>query len=127
MTLISAGTLTWLRGIQEDFLPETVTIQRAPLVNDGYSNRFQDWANATETTVAGRITTTRQTSQEREIADQVQPQTTYTVRVPFGTDVRETDRLVIAGRTYEVLGVLRESYPTIQRLVVMESTSQAVP
>ena len=84
------------------FYTDTVTRQRAALVDDGYGNQTADWTNPDELAIAGcRV----QPLSSEEVLEHRQAGLEVTKRLlaPYGADILPTDRIV-SGETYEVEG-----------------------
>ena len=81
----------------------TVTVLRAPVVQYG-TRRERDWSQASEHRVA-ECALVRPTSS----TDWDDPARTRAIDkvliAPYGSDIREGDRIVYGGRTYEVDGI----------------------
>jgi head-tail adaptor len=85
------------------FAGDTVTIVRAAIAADSYGNRARDWDDTTQTAVAAHVQPAS-TSEDRGARDREQAVSGYVVWVDAGTDVQATDRVVWAGRTFDVDG-----------------------
>lgn len=108
-----------MRGALGEMMPDTATIQRRTAVSDSGGGRTYTWATAA--TVTARISpigggegtgvgiATR--------GDRVSEETTHIVTLPQGTDVRESDRVVIAGVTFEVTAVRKRGMWELSRRV----------
>lgn len=82
---------------------KTVTVRRAPVVQYGVRSE-RDWSQATERMVAECILV-RPTS-STDWGNAAEPRAIDRVLLaPHGADIREGDRIVYGGRTYEVKGV----------------------
>jgi len=84
------------------FHRDTITVLRAPLVDDGYGNQVPDWSNPSRTEVTGcRL-------QPERAADYVLDREAVTTRwrlfAPASIDLRSTDRVEHNGVVYEVDG-----------------------
>lgn len=109
-----------LRGVAEQFLPESAQVQRPTdtATGDGTS---QSWS--TIATVAARLSPAGNTAQEQVIAQQIQAGSAWRITLPHGTDVTARDRIVIAGRTFHVAGVLGpKSYQAALIVIAEERT-----
>lgn len=47
---------------------------------------------------------------ERDVAARTQAATPYVITLPYATAAVASDRLVVAGRTFEILGVLKDGF-----------------
>lgn len=93
------------------FFRDTIEVLRAPvLVKNG--GEYRDWANATRHTIRNVQVTAQAPSQDfagrlLNISD------SRTLRADYNADVREGDRVIYDGKTYEVNGeVFRTKSPT---------------
>lgn len=85
------------------FMRDTVTVLRAPLAGNGRGSQKRDWANAESHEVPNCQVTGLQTSQDRD-GRVLQVSDRYTLRAPYGADIRAGDRVVWGGDTYYVDG-----------------------
>jgi len=115
--MLSSNELAELRAMQERNMPETVTRRRHVLTDDGHGG-FN--SADSDGTTSGRIGPTGRSPEEQMIAARVSGKQVYTVTVPAGFDVIEADQLIVGSRTFEVVGVVRRSYETARRVVVVE-------
>ena len=83
----------------------TLTVRRAPLVEDDRGNQERDWANAEETPIPGWALDAGNTSQDLQNRDGSSVE--YTARGPFNADVQGSDRVLYAGDVYEITGGVR--------------------
>lgn len=89
----------------------TITVQRAPLVDDGRGNMTADWSAAAATLSPGWAIDAGDTTED--IANRDGASASYTLRGPWGSDVRGSDRVLLFGDVFEVVGeVLRQPGPT---------------
>lgn len=89
------------------FTDSVIISRKTAVQSDGTGGRKATSGTGwtTVVTVLGLLTTTRLTPRERDVASQIKAPVPYSVFLPVGTDLRSQDRLVIAGRTFEVQGV----------------------
>lgn len=85
------------------FTGDTITIVRADTTTDSYGNRVRDWDDTTETTVPAHVQPAS-ASEDRGAREREQAVSGYVVWVDTGTDVQAADRVVWAGRTFDVDG-----------------------
>lgn len=116
--MLSTADLLALRAAQEAALPETVTISRLTLADNGAGGYTESWNTAA--TVAGRIGPYNRQAGESVVAERLAGREGYTVTLPALTDVREADRLVIGARTFEVIWPIRRSYETARVVICAE-------
>lgn len=113
------------RREQSRYMPEIVTIRRATETPDGAGGTKTVWADVTQPpsvldangNLRGRVDPAGGTPEERVIADRITAQTPYTITVAHGADVGSADRLVVAGITYEVVGVITGSWTPNPKVV----------
>jgi head-tail adaptor len=104
MELIGAGALTWMRSVQQRAMPGTVVIERCSLTPDAMGGMEETWAAVG--TVAGRVYPQDVRSMAEPIAAaQISEKSRWFASLPVGTDVLASDRLLYAGRTWEVARV----------------------
>ncbi|UGS26326.1 hypothetical protein K8F61_17120 [Microbacterium resistens] len=103
----------------------SITIVRAPLVEDGRGNEARDWEHAAESASAGWAIDVGASGEDTVNRDG--SSVAYTLRGPFAADVQATDRVRLFGDLYDVDGgVLRQPGPspvtshTIIRLIRWE-------
>lgn len=111
----------FLRSLSNQFLPDTATIQRytETTTGDGTSQSWSDLA----TGIACRVSPLASSASEALGADaSLQAVAQWTVWVPAGQDVTVRDRIVYAGRTFEVARVGARSYETARELICREVT-----
>lgn len=81
-----------------------MVIQRAGATTDRYGNAGIDWAHPTSTSVTGWLDTNQrrmgEDSKNRDEAD-----SDGNAFLPPDTDIRSSDRLIVAGQTYQVFGI----------------------
>ena len=99
---------------QEAALPDTAAIRRITRTSDGAGGHTE--SEATVTTVACRMAQIGNGS-ERLIAERLSLAESVVVTMPYGTDVRLTDRLLISGVTWEVVAILERSWSTALRVI----------
>lgn len=109
MPVLSSTDMTTFRG-----LVEGLSFHDAyALVRDTATSDSEGGTTVIEATVeAGgcdlRAGLTR--PDERAVADQTQATTPYVITLPYATSAVATDRLMVAGRTFEILGVLKDGF-----------------
>ena len=104
MALIDAEELARIRADLEAFLPDTATVSRKALTPDGGGGQTETWA----TTATAACDYAPANSQSvRRIAEKVQPYNSlWSVVLPAATDVRQGDRIAVAGMSLEVIAAL---------------------
>jgi len=117
--MLNTAALAGLQSVAAYALTASCAIVRDTEVSDGAGG--QTPTPVTVATVACRISLTGgQMPAERELAARLQVAAPYTVRVPAGTDVRETDRIVSDGRTYQVVGVIAPTWEVVRKAICEE-------
>jgi head-tail adaptor len=117
--LLGTSQLEWMRDVQERAMPGTVVIERFTSARDAMGG-FTDTPVAVGT-VTGRIYPQNTRSFDEPImGERVTSEGRWFATFPVGTDVTAEDRLVFAGRTYEVVRVNNdESWQTAVRCEVV--------
>jgi head-tail adaptor len=117
--LLSAQDFIDLRATAAETLTETALVKRPTLVSDS-AGGYTETAAPTAVTVACRVAPSRSPA-ELALAERVSAVQGWMVTVPYATDVRATDRLIVGTRTFEVIGILgAETYETARRCVCVE-------
>ncbi len=98
--MLTDGELADLRADVLALLPVTVTISRASESTNDYGEAVKTWA--TSSTVAGRVDPLGQRERERVVADQEKGLSYYQITVAYDADLRDGDRVIAEGVTYEV-------------------------
>lgn len=118
--MLSERELAALRSDLNELLTETVQVQRASRVPDGYGGETLTWT--TVATVSGLRTTTGLRPAEQVLAERLSTNATWVMLLPAATDVRVDDRLVANGRTFQVVTVLNGDLEFVRRVFVTETT-----
>lgn len=109
-----------MRAAQATALPETATIQRATTSRTASGGTTTNWATAG--TAACRLSS-RGVPQEYLEAGAARGVQYWMVTLPYGTDVRRTDRLVIGAQTLEIVGMASGgAWETALRAVCVEAS-----
>lgn len=114
-------SLAYIRARQATYLPDSARVLRKVTSSDGMGGRVVTWATAA--TVACRLAAA--SGAERVIGERITPSNTYTVTMPYGTDVRQADRVEVtvgsaAARLFEVAALLSGSNETARRVLCTE-------
>ena len=83
---------------------DTVTVLRARLATRN-GREVRDWASPESTTVPGCSLQPSSTETSQDGTQRNASASTAALYMPYGTDVREGDRIVAGGRTWQVEGV----------------------
>lgn len=120
MLLPNSTQLASYRAIDEMAMPDTGIIKRKSSTADGKGGQIITWA--TVATVKCRLATTRAQSADGATGDRLGNVAEFIVRFPVGTDVRNSDRIEIGTRTFEVVKPVAHTYQTSLRVQVVEVT-----
>lgn len=89
----------------------TLTIRRAPLVDDGRGNEVHDWEDSSDTESPGWAVDAGDTTEDLDNRDG--SSVSYTCRGPIDADIVGSDRVVLFGDVFEVTGnILKQPGPT---------------
>ena len=116
--MLSIDEIARMKTVQEDHLPDLVSVLRSKRISDGAGGWNEAWGTAS--TVSGRIAPADWRPQEPNLAGRLTATQRYVITLPVGTDVVETDRLQIAGRQFGIISVQRRSQATALRLICEE-------
>lgn len=118
MTYLTDDEVRAMRATQENYLPDTVTIQRVTITmttGGGWTESY-----ATLSTTCGRLGRQNTQPREGESGGRLKVEQLYDLTLPHDTTIAETDRVVIESRTYEINKITRPSNKTALRCVVSE-------
>ena len=110
--MITEKELELLRAEQNKLLPETGDIKRRNFQN-GLQGDFEFWSrnNPCRLTPGFGVW--------RESADRFQGITAFTLTLPWGTDIKAGDKIIVGSRTFEVRDALiPKSYDTAVRVLL---------
>lgn len=96
-------------------LPDSATIERKTAVSDLGGGTTETWANQA-TGVSCRIEPAGG-GETGATADRVNDETSHVVYFAAGTDIAETDRVLIGGQVYEITAVHRWGTSEVYRSV----------
>jgi len=99
--MLTATEIAAMRETQGQALPDTCTILRATSEPDGLGGHVRVWEEI------GRLPcriSSRALPQEYLLEARATGKNFVMVTLPQGSDVTRTDRLLVSGRTYEVVG-----------------------
>jgi hypothetical protein len=117
--MITTALLADVRRINEQFMPDTVSVQRRTLSADGRGGQTASYS--TETTTTGRIVFVGDNPAYKAIIEgaQLQAHEIYRAAITYGTGAMVTDRLVFGSSQYEIVSALNtRSYQTAERFLV---------
>lgn len=116
--MLTTNELARMRAVQEAALPDECTIRAATAGVDDIGQPTLTWADL-ETGVACRLAQRRVA--EVVAGERVERVTGWVLTVPQGTTLTAAHRVVVGGRTFEVVGVnTGESWETVRRAEVVE-------
>lgn len=120
MKPISAAELTAIRANAAAVVcDQDCVIQRATSTPDAYGTETESSPTTIATTVAGMSTPTA--GQVQAYASKIGALKAWQVQLPYGTDVREEDLLLIAGHTLTVQADLSpQSYNSLATVLAVE-------
>lgn len=122
MSLLDTKTLSDMRAVQGQAMPDTCTIKR-PSVTYGGPSSSTEGETTVATGVACRIAPGLRTPDEEEIAEAVRGRMWWWVTLPHSQDVNRKDTITIGGVVYEVIGVASAgSWVTAKRVAVVGVT-----
>lgn len=117
--MLTTTQTTDLRATQQGALTRSCQIQRPTATSDGAGG--QTTTTATVATVPCAYRQRDLSVGERELAGRLGVGTLLTLTVPWGTDLRNVDRVLVDGRTFEVqASPLRGSLQLAVQAVVAE-------
>lgn len=113
--------LDFLRNLQTAYLPDTCSISRLTETASG-DGTAESWTTAASG-VSCRVSPLASGANERLGGGMsVEAVADWTVWLPYGQDVRVTDRIVFGSRTFEVARVGARSYETARECICREIT-----
>jgi hypothetical protein len=116
--MITTAELAELQAIDESTMTATGVVSRPTNSSDTMGGQTQNYATVHSGPCRLRRMGTRPS--DGVAAERGQVATDWLVFWPVGTDVRTTDRIVIAGRTFEVVKALAGTWQTSLRVQVVE-------
>jgi len=114
MTL-SEREIVSIRETQKLHMPDTVYIQRLTRTGDGAGGWTEVWQ--TVATTKGRLAPSQRQAGEVVQGGAITAYGEYIVTLPADTELRQDDRLQIAGTQYEVKSILERSEKTALRVL----------
>jgi SPP1 family predicted phage head-tail adaptor len=116
--VLTAAEITAMRIVEESVLSSTATIQRHALTRDGMGGYSEAWTTV-GTVVCDFWHISQRGDRERVTGNQLTQVADWFVTVPYDTDITAKDRMVIEGRTFEVVFVPNDiSWKTALRVEV---------
>ncbi len=121
--MLNEGELEAMRETVEGSLPDTCTIKRKAVTDDGQGGQTEAWSDLA-TGVACRLSPlSSQIDNEGEVEDRVATTKFRLVTLPASQDIKVEDRVIVGGQTLEVRG-LRDprSWQLSRRVECLEVT-----
>ena len=102
--MITTSMLEALRAVQESALPDTCAIKRKTVgARNDYGERTETWATVATVPCRMAVKAAQGSGTEQVLSvGALTAVTRYDLTVPHGTVIRGEDRVVYAGKTYEV-------------------------
>ena len=114
--LLQTGDLTYLRNEIQVALPDTVTIRRKAMTQDGQGGFTEAWGDAYQN-VSARLAAP--SGSERIAQERQDSLITTTITLPYAQNVEPTDRIIHPDGSFEVLSVnVHQSWGTAKRCQV---------
>lgn len=118
MTL-SAHQIAGMRTLANRYMPDTCTIQRATVTQDGMGGISETWADLAAN-VACRMDEPKASAQEAAVNMEVGAVVTRIMHLKYDQDITIKDRVVYGGLTYEVAEVQEAATWLITRRVLVK-------
>lgn len=117
--MLSASDLAAIQAVATSSLDISgAQVQRATTADDGYGHAVKTWATIA-TVAAGMAKPSARIM--AEYAAKIGTLASWVVSLPYGTDVRSDDQIVLAGQTVRVQADLTSSsYPTLTQVLATE-------
>lgn len=116
--MLTETDLAILRAAQEAAMPDTCTVQRLTLEDDGYGGQTEEWDDVAS--YACRLAPVAD-PKELLLAGQTVQVADWMATLPHNADVRAADRITIGTRVLEVVGVVQgSSWQTALRVTAKE-------
>ena len=91
--MLTDRELSLMRAEQEKLMPETVIVERVTATDDGFGGTKDDVWAVVASGVPARITQAQTLDMGGQAGRKIEVEK-WTVRVPFGTDIQERDRIL---------------------------------
>ncbi len=116
--MLTEADLSIMRAAQERAMPDTCTVQRVTLTDDGYGSHTEKWDDVAS--YRCRLSPVA-SPKELLLAGQTAQVADWMVTLPHGVDVKVSDRIIIGTRVLEVTGVVQGSnWQTALRVTAKE-------
>lgn len=123
--ILSAEDLADLRAVAVEFQPDVCDIIAATVTDDGFGGQIESWD--TPTTIASGVSCSYSETldqDEQDLVNRRQLIVTAAINLPALTAIQEGHRIVLTATygdhdgTYEVRGLVRDSYETVRSALV---------
>ena len=115
--MITTAELTDMRAMQALTLTETATISRKGSVSDSMGGYTDTWGTASTTTARIAPANSRDVG---ILGGRIVEGTVLKITLPAGTNVTQSDRIVIGARSFEVLAVSAHTVETARVCLCVE-------
>lgn len=122
MPVLSSQDMLTFRGLVETLaFHDTYALKRDTSTPDSAGG----WTTVEATVESGGCDVRAGLSQpdEREVAGRVQAAAPYVITLPYATSATGSDRLLVAGRTFEIIDVLKDGFLGVDARAVCEEVS----
>lgn len=114
MPALSTAQLAQIRRLAEEHMPDTATILRRTLTDDGNGGQVESYASAGTTACRVRLDNSRS---NRDEGGRITNPDYWIVNIPTSTTLDDTDRLTINSDTFEIVGPIpKGSYQASQSI-----------
>lgn len=114
--MLTTNELAAMRHIATSTLVDKATIQRKEIVDDGYLGQEEQWVDYLKNIPCRVVEDEGRVGIEGTVGGRTGSSGDYVVRLPYGTDIHEADRLLVQingrVRTLEVSRVVERSFAT---------------
>lgn len=109
MPVLSAADMTTFRGLVETLaFHDSYALKRDTSTSDSAGGTTT--VEATVESGGCDVTAGLSRPDEREVAGRVQASAPYVITLPYATSATASDRLLVGGRTFEVIDVLKDGF-----------------
>lgn len=116
--MLTDADLAMMRSAQEALLPDTCTVRRVMLADDGYGGQAETWGDVAS--YACRLSPIA-SPKELLLAGHPAQVADWMVTLPHDADCKAADHIIIGTRTLEVVGVVQgQSWQTALRVIAKE-------
>lgn len=120
---LSSAEIVAMRLVSDGPLPDVATVRRATESSDGEGGTTQTWSTiATIMCRVGVIGATGGQTSEEISGGQIAARSGIIITFQYNADVRSTDKVVVGGRTLEVIEPLTHSYQVGLQVIAKDVT-----